>query len=156
MEKFVVSRSLAEKLRDAGFPQNTTYLWAHYINTNPRFPSPSPFVIENDGLDNCGAEEWRALDFCAPMTDELLEQLPDLIGRHHWLRFTPYKQTTGTYLAEWMRFTGDKGVFYDGSLGLAVHGDTPANTLAEMWLLLRDRGYALPCGINQSKTSEAA
>jgi hypothetical protein len=75
VEKFVVSRELAEKLKAAGYPQEP---WNFYWL---------------DGSLMHNVHDYRNLsDMCttAPLSDELLEQLPkyiDFKGKRLWLVF---------------------------------------------------------------------
>lgn len=113
MEKYVVSRELAEKLKEAGFTQSTIHEWYQFSN------GQWGVIVRATQIRDVAA------DFAAPLSDELLEQLPkDVI--------------IGTYIyapkvvAEY-RHGERRGHGRSQKLHLA-------NALAELWLWCKENG----------------
>jgi hypothetical protein len=120
MENFVVSKDLAEKLKEAGFPQyNCEFYWTL---PNPADPSYVPFVVDAHGSEMYEQSRKAA----APLSDEILVQLPKGV-------------VMGTYtnppqvVTEYRR--GDiRG--YGRSQELR-----PSDALAELWLFCKANNY---------------
>ncbi len=147
MERNVVTLETAQKLEAAGFPQKTLYLMRHHKPNGATDIRPRDFQLyENEVFRATNrAEVQKRFDeenefLAAPTAQEIADQLPNMIGKF-WLRITPYTEITGQTLAEYMRFTGEKGVYQDASIDLSAHGDTMAEALALLWLRV-DRGDA--------------
>jgi hypothetical protein len=141
MEKYVVSRELAEKLKEAGYVQSKSQFVLYQYYADPERPWKLELRerLNFEGL--CGVNNFLTM----PITDELLEQLPNFIKitNHHpyWLRITPYTKTTGEVLVEYIRFVATKGVYYDGTLNSAQHGTTLPDALAQLWLWCKANGH---------------
>lgn len=122
MEKYTVSRELAEKLKGAGYPQKTVFGWA--LNSNPEYP---PKVFEFGQSFN--VEEWVA----APMSDELLEQLP-------WYLVTEY-QDYDLIIRSGMAFYEACNNVEDvipHEYPLYPHKPSIADALAQLWLYCKE------------------
>lgn len=148
MEQYVVSRELAEKLKEADFPQNTQWFW--------RFSKPAGlskiYYCEDMRYDNerfKGPMHQRFREdnefFAAPMTDELLEQLPTTIvlpnskGRAYleaqWSDYRTcrydYRDGYGSVLDDLVDFPDDPHNWYKKN----------ADALAYLWIWCKENGY---------------
>jgi len=129
MEKYTVSRELAEKLKKAGFPQTTQYTYYIFhsevkfldkISVNQHF---SDRAVSDDDL------------FAAPISDELLEQLPKLINRNQFLSLTyPINLWVACYTVTVAGRDGTK-------LKDMPTGDTAVEALAQLYLWCAEHGY---------------
>lgn len=138
MEKYVVSRELAQKLKDAGYPQETYHMHVKWeLSEWQVMPSDIGTDIHLETLSG-----RRTDTVAAPMTDELLEQLPEYI---------PDSQVAGIYNLNIQKVYREYRATY--GMVLYVKDGRMPETLAQAWLWLRDNGYALPGGINQTKVS---
>lgn len=127
MERFVVSRYLAERLKQAGFSQQTEFMWC-------RYSLGGWSVLHSDigkDLKLAVSSGERLEEMAAPMTDELLEHLPKVIG-----------------LCELVIYPHDHSVTaqYEDVEDVPPMGAYPPRTrfvdeLAEVWLWCKDNGY---------------
>lgn len=143
MEKYTVSRELAQKLKDAGYPQKS--FWSF---------GGDPLVDDKLQILDCGRVYHLKRDdkswvfYAAPLSDELLEQLPRSIpskiydGKKAelWLR-----KDDGKYFV-WYYVTGIEDVESD----FGAHADMPANALAKLWLWAKENGHLKPKGSEES------
>ena len=126
MEKYVVSRELAEKLKEAGFKQSGIYY--HYQKNGPD--------SSHYGLYRAGNLLWvegSSSSIAAPLSDELLEQLPD-------------------YTKIFRKNKGDEPRMSAGVISQNVNDPTYVNghvwrnaqkhpdSLAELWLYCKEHG----------------
>jgi len=81
MEKHVPTLETSQKLKEAGFPQETFTSWVHHISVSSRgidwgiVPTNIPLPFENDSLID---------GYCAaPLLTEILEQLPKTTAIMH-------------------------------------------------------------------------
>lgn len=137
--KYVVNRELAQKLQENGYPKDTTFY----------YQSP-----------NEDEEHWtivqRPMTFSehnipAPMADEIEEQLPlstEDIGTTYYLNV--WRDEEGTYTVSYMSADDPGNILDDNAL---YDSKSRVRALAKIWLWLRDNGYGLPGGINQSRPS---
>lgn len=116
MEKYVVSRELAERLKAAGFPQlDNQYAWS----------VQSKYVLNMELRE--AVDGW----FAAPLSDELLEKLPAIIREYNPNKLLVVaKQESGSY---W--------VAYDDTANHGFFSDKPADALAGLWLWCKEQGY---------------
>lgn len=135
MERYVVSRPLAEKLKAAGYPQNTWFTF--YIRTNTATPNDCTLY------SSCFAEEKVITDdaqfihaelVAAPMTDELMEELPKVLehpatGGDYGLGIT-FDLESKTYSADYAR-----------SMLPHAKDEKPVDALARLWLRCVENGY---------------
>lgn len=122
MDKYVVSQSLAQKLKDQGYPQTTTQWYWHSLISHD-VQRWSPYKLQDYKPDS----DFGMKVLAAPMADELLVQLKG----YDW-RITNLN-------SESLELTSDSLDDPDGS----VLGPDFADTLAELWLLLREQGNDL-------------
>lgn len=126
MDKYVVSRELAEKLRDAGYPQyNSHFYWMQ------GFDEPVKAYKTGEGILD---------DFAAALSDELLEQLPKEYKRKE-LVISCGEDTEKTYAGYAERdnygyYTLDDNFYRD-----CFDADKPADALAQLWLWCVENGY---------------
>lgn len=111
MEKYVVSRELAEKLKVSGYPQKPQYFY--YL----------------DGVLMYNVNKYELSDqmTVAPLSDELLEQMFGI------LTFTVrgFDNETGAVLIEAVTVRGANYCTVDGR---------PADALAELWVWCKKYG----------------
>jgi hypothetical protein len=118
VEKYVVSRELAEKLKEAEYPSNTVHYWHNQI-VQSRFE----LLSRDKSVEN----------IAAPMSDELLEQLPryiDINGVGHQFRIEPNSQ----HDAKWW-------ISYSHINSIEMWDESLVNGLADMWLYCKANGY---------------
>jgi hypothetical protein len=131
MEKFVVSRELAERLDGADYPQDTMYIWLRTFDGR----SWSNWQLE----PRKPASTWPAgsEQFPAPLSDELLEQLPEyglvsIVNSETDLTLDengkPNKKWVLDYTLERQGYP-------------SVIANSPANALAKLWLWLKEHGH---------------
>lgn len=116
MEKYVVSRELSEKLKAAGYPQMTVHYW------HPK--------LTDGGLDS-----WSGGDdaVAAPLSDELLEQLPMIDNGYFPHLFKPNRaEPTSKWCANY--YTGNHILHH-------VEAAKPADALAGLWLFCKENGH---------------
>lgn len=148
MEQYVVSRELAKKLKEAGYPQSTEW----FIRLQKPIGLTKIYWhgdmdYDNERFSGSKPEQVRFREenefFAAPMTDELLEQLPNVIE----------EGKTVYYLLIQNPFTADRRAHYHtvGTKGGRLHASlndsaigvakTQPEALAQLWLWLKDHGY---------------
>lgn len=117
MEKYCVSQPLAERLKKAGYPQDT--LHRYYIGDGYE----AKLLTEHDWNEHFADEGIREGEIlAAPLSDEILERLP--IG------FTIVTRFNDEWVASWaINATADDW---------ACLSDSPANALASLWLELKE------------------
>lgn len=139
MEKYTVSRELAQKLKEAGYPQEAEHHWCYEFDVN-NYKTGEKVVYHKDWL---WYHDTQDMAICAaPLSDELLEQLPRSIpskiydGKKAelWLR-----KDDGKYFV-WYYVTGIEDVESD----FGAHADMPANALAKLWLWAKANGHLKP------------
>src|SRR5487761_1022552 len=132
MEKFVVSRELAQRLKEAGLPQRSEYMWVKFKFAD-WMVAPNDFGKDIHFMTLSGE---RTGEIAAPMTDEILEQLPDSIeeGAHiYWLilRYFAKGDQRGHYWSE----TANKRLGSDDHEQGAIGAGSPLpDSLAKLWL----------------------
>jgi hypothetical protein len=126
MDKYVVSRELAEKLKAAGYPQRTgEYVWSR----NHKYEESKWYVVHTRGLHESDLMEYVFI--AAPLSDELLEQLPGQIDGIYDLGIWPGKDNrTLVGFAE-----------PDGGFQGDQYANKPADALAELWLWCKQEGH---------------
>jgi hypothetical protein len=139
MEKYAISRELAERLKEAGYPQGTISSWGRFIPGDEYRLSATPSWTKDKDMAT-QADKLGIVWFAAPISDELLEQLPSKIE--------------GVDASAWLHIVktnnGPEVAYSDGS-GLS-HKDMPnmidslslPNALAELWLWCKEKGYIAP------------
>ena len=135
MEKYTVSRELAEKLKKAGFPRTTQYTYYIFhsevkfldkISVNQHF---SDRAVSDDDL------------FAAPISDELLEQLPHHIESQGQLELIKW-QTSGSYRCGYYRAEPNSLYKTDNTqFSVCRDADTLAEALAHLYLWCAEHGY---------------
>ena len=127
MEKYLVSRELAEKLKAAGYPQNTQFGWDFDMDDNGN--NDGYYVTEQVGNEKVGYLT------AAPLSDELLEQIPDT--------YEVKKGITGSFVMRKFKGIYVVGYMWAGSrIVYASHSaDKPADALAELWLYCKENNY---------------
>jgi hypothetical protein len=131
MDKYVVSRELAEKLFDAGYIQTSTeFMYWHRRGNNK-----DVWYVKSSRNWH---EHSEAFDHvAAPLSDELLEQLPVSV---------PDGQADNFFIMQ----RGRSGIFvgYPNSQGVTslskfnpLDHDKPADALAELWLWCKQEGH---------------
>lgn len=128
MDRFVVSKDLAQKLKDAGYPQKTEFYWhKHWSN--------KIWTLEAKSLTDCGES------LATPLSDELLEQIPKEIAGKRYLHYsTGWKRGEPSVL--WSYRTNDPYISAE-EMGefLDCSADTSANSLALLWLWCKANGH---------------
>jgi hypothetical protein len=130
MEKFVVSRELAEKLKAAHYNQKANYYWRIPRIAADDIPANLLLVNREDTGPN-GFYKYVA----APLSDELLEQL--------WpITLFPTNVSTATEQAKGRWRTGKVIAPGEAHRGFCrEYADSPADALAKTWLWLEENGY---------------
>lgn len=143
MDKYVTSLALSKKLKQNGYPQTTVNHWERPVENGELCPEAEYFISAED------CEEHDHKPFAAPISEELLEQLPihiEGVDGHAYLQIT---KANDHYEVQ---YTDSSGLKYRDIPPLLQH-QRLCDSLAELWLWLRDNGHALPCSINQSRPS---
>ena len=142
MEKYVVSKDLAEKLKVVGYPQETQF-------------SHEP--IGNDWCVMATHDCVLGRSIAAPLSDELLEQLPEIVkdeDRPYAWRLEIKRLGSGVTVSytndAWVRDNKSalkrKG-YADSEIDnmiyatMPVYSDKPADALAELWIWVKEHGY---------------
>lgn len=150
MDKYVTSLALSKKLKQNGYPQTTINHWERPVEDGELCPELEYFISDGD------CEEHDHKPFAAPIAQELLEQLPFYIktgDARGTFQLVIEKLSNEFYVCY---AKPERGTFHEiDNRGLICHeyNDSLADALAVIWLWLRNNGYPLPCGINQSRTS---
>lgn len=112
VEKYVVSPTLAEKLKASGYPQTPQYF----------------YYIAGVLMYNVNKYELSTQAVVAPLSDELLEQMPDWaasVKEGSYADVSPDKKYSAQRIAEFP-------VYYAAK---------PADALAELWLWYKKYGH---------------
>lgn len=139
-----VSKTIAKKLKAAGFPQKTEFYWILGISNEPIY-----IKTNNRSLDFYRHEKGGYPIFAAPTAEEIIKVLPirvvplrgdherthmyhDLeIGRNLYWYTIDYRQ-------EWEY---PVGCFNKSYFKYGMGNKILANVCAEMWLYLKSEGY---------------
>lgn len=121
MERFVVSRELAQKLKDAGYQKRSTILVWWRVVDSKRKNKQEWFLAKRTPMLEIKPYEILA----APMSDELLEKIPNVNDE----RLTVWKLLSGGYSAE----IPIKDGYYEAA--------KPVDALAQLWLGLKANGH---------------
>lgn len=116
MHPYTTSQELAEKLKAAGFPQNTQYNWSRPLYRGGEFKLHHRVQVETREV-----KERHA----APIAEELLAELP--------------KELDGTELEIHPLVGGKWGVGYQEHFGAI--DKSLSNSLAQLYLWLAEHGY---------------
>jgi hypothetical protein len=140
MEKYVVSRELAEKLKGAGYPQESEWGWYLYSN----------------GVWDLTRGTNKGCDYMAPMTDELLGRLPETFDSERLFKWRLEIKPIG---AGWVASYGNSMWVRDHKSALKREGLSddqiseleywlpplyaakPSDLLAKLWLVLKEHGH---------------
>lgn len=133
MERYVVSKDLAERLKAAGFPQTTVHSWFMDYSGHG---NDEPKVGVRDYASSVSGE--RTDTACAPISDELLEQLEGI----EFGATVSHGKISGNYGAWLAGLTTFERVMENPSFQEA---EKPADALAELYLWCADHGH-LPEG----------
>lgn len=129
MEKHVVSRELAEKLKEAGYPHNTFNVYER----SDSIPKGEWYLTQPEFMRRYGL--WTTQEvkerMAAPMTDELLEQLPNYI-QDNYLQIIAYGDK---YEATYQRIGGSRSWLVSES------NNKPVDALAQLWLYCKANGH---------------
>lgn len=133
MENYVTSRDVSERLKAARYPQKTQF----------------HFLLGFDGIFSTSQGFDEVLAVVAPLSDELMKQLPDKINDVYvklelkWLtRHGPYMAylvTERKELSNSIQYGPDFNAIWHDSDNEAL--DKPADALAELWLWCMENGY---------------
>lgn len=127
MERYVVSRYLAEKLKEVGYPQyNYNFYWTL---PNPDDSGYEPFVVDEHGAEMYEKHRKAA----APLSDELLEQLPQ------WLKL--FRNDKHVYWAGMVSDGYYNGKNWPDSAHAWFDSKKPADALAQLWLWCKENGH---------------
>lgn len=112
MDKYVVSKELAEKLKATGYPQNI-----------------SEYVYMPGAKGIAGYKLVESVDgwYAAPMTDELLDQLTEVKTGLTLYHVHSTMQWEAFYAGKFFEY-GTSGQHWD------FQADKPADALAKLWL----------------------
>jgi hypothetical protein len=147
MEKYVVSRELAEKLKDAGYPQKSIYGWADETKVEKAYyfaDVKGYILLINVGLISDFYEhEYQPI--AAPLSDELLEQLPDVVNLDY-----------GFVLTKSAHLGGYACGFMDDNTSTTESrkADKPVDALAKLWLWCKENDHLptlKPCTSKEHK-----
>jgi hypothetical protein len=135
IEKYVVSRDLSEKLKTAGYSQKTQFAFMAMLRPDG---SRAPEMLNEVKYQTQPEKEgFTVVTVCAaPLSDELLEQLP-----------AKYVLRDGDdYFLQIRKLGDDSG--YSASLyltsnlvGRRFEADKPADALAELYCWCVEQGY---------------
>lgn len=120
MEKYVVSRELAEKLKAARYPQNTEYSYWLEPTGNSDYSAKLELRKRTD--------KYPEYQTSTPLSDELLEQLFGVLT----LTIRSYNEEDKFVLIEVETIRGNAATSSQGK---------PADCLAELWLWCAENGY---------------
>lgn len=121
MERFVVSKELAEQLKAKGFPQKTQYAWWY----SPL--AKQDLLMRSEGINS------HAHITAAPMTDELLDVLPKTVDDFYDLTIE-VSQGFAVYYYD----SDDNRVFKQNY----IHDyKSLPNALARLWLWCKAAGH---------------
>lgn len=119
---FTVSRELSIKLQKAGYPQDDSYFyhmeWKNSEWAKPKIAYDIMTKQEKDDLLIDVVVKKSATFYSAPITDELLDQLPD-------------KRTS---LSKYGRYLAIDST--DSNAQTREHPTKPCDALAELWLYI--------------------
>lgn len=138
MEKYTVSRELAEKLKEAGYPQSTEWFIRLQKPTGlTKMYWHCDMDYDNERFSGSRPEHIRFREenefFAAPMTDELLEQLPARVKSELPNDLTLVKDVSnGQYYASYETIDDDL---------VSVDAAMPVDALAQLWLYCKANGH---------------
>lgn len=126
-----VSLDMAKLLKENGFRQDTSLIWAKPFDINNNFTGDELEVETNDWLRYQGMQ--HAIFCAAPTTDELLEELPEEI------------ETIAKGSLTINKLNNKYEVLYDDGLERLVclmicTNESLSEALASMWLYLKREG----------------
>lgn len=125
MEQYVVSRELAKKLKAAGYPQFTLRYWERYKDVEGVWK-----------VHLATSRAWETSEYnAAPLSDELLEQLPTYIALDEEMH-AHLEMTTAESKGLRCEYIDGHNVCYG-----AMYADKPADALASLWLWCKEHGY---------------
>lgn len=139
MEKYTVSKDLAQKLKDGGFEQNTQYSWYQPCDGASYEPLDKWRLVATKNI--LSKPDFAYNSIAAPLSDEVLEHLPSFIPSEQyeqkaylWMRKDP------TSYCAWYRVNdpkyGEDITSEDGHVGEKL-----ADQLAQLWLYCKEHGY---------------
>lgn len=139
MEKYTVSLDLARKLREAGYPQDTYWFIRHQKPTGlTKLYWKGDMDYDNERFSGNKPEQVRFREenefFAAPLSDELLEQLPGEIDRC-MLVVVPGERVHVGYAERdnYGNYTLDSNYYATARYAASIAG-----ALAEMWLWVKN------------------
>jgi len=133
LESLTVTRETGERLKAAGFPQDTAFAWRH--SKWQTVPPPG------DATEVCMAESSRFYRICAaPTLEEVLRELPAC----PMIEGERYRASLAMWSpSEWMVSMEQPVKHF--SIDFAQHS-SPAEAAALLWLSLHADGLLAPAG----------
>lgn len=134
MEKYVVSRELAEKLKGAGYPQKAQFfIRVHKPNDLHMLYTHEQMIVDNDRFRASREPNMRFREenefFAAPLSDELLEVLP-------FASLMPAPKT-GDFKYQAYAISLSRGI----QPAHREYADKPADALAKLYLWCKEHNY---------------
>lgn len=143
MEKYAVTLDLARKLKEADFPQDTYWFIRHQKPTGlTKLYWKGDMDYDNERFSGDKLEQVRFREenefFSAPLSDELLEQLPhvgniDHLGGTERLSIVMTAHGSEVFYHD----AGDRSSWPDRSL---LEHAKLADSLAELWIWCKENG----------------
>jgi hypothetical protein len=127
------SFKLSKQLREAGFPQRTSFYWQGTTQISARllqFPYPTDDDV-----------------YAAPTAEEILERLPILIekdGRTGYFKLTRYDEEEQYW---GISYTEQRGEIVDSSFA----GETIAEAAGNAWLNLKENNLLAPHSVQERR-----
>ncbi len=137
--KYVTSLELSKKLFEVGFKKETGYYWVEHKEIDKPAYSNCIVLGSTKDLINYPREFWNI--YTAPLTDELLEELPSCINQNKIVyKLEIYKFIYDFNVGYFEKFSLDN--WKKGKVKIFHHllNNSLPNALAHMWLYLKKEG----------------
>jgi hypothetical protein len=147
MDKYVVSQELSEKLKGAGYPQNAQYYWGRFSPDQELKLSTHPDWVDNKESVN-QAVKLGIEFYVAPLTDELLGQLPKFVMDKQMRHADKHQCPSCTCEAEYkclleirrnaIAYVSD---LHHRAIPYYESYERLPDALAQLWLWCKENGY---------------